>query len=59
MLGLSRAVVMALPAAVRAAAVNEAFRTLSRETHPDAGGDPAAQAELNAARDEALKEINA
>lgn len=58
-LGLSRAVVMALPATVRAAAVNEAFRTLSRKTHPDAGGDQAAQAELNAARAQALKEIDA
>lgn len=57
-LGLSRHAVMALPSTVRLAAVNEAFRTLSRETHPDTGGDPAAQAELNAARDQALKEID-
>lgn len=56
-LGLTRDAVMALPANVRAAAVNEAWRNLSRETHPDAGGDEAAQAELNAARAEALKEI--
>ena len=29
----------------------------SRETHPDIGGDEAAQADLNAARAVALKEI--
>ena len=56
-LGLTRDAVMALPANVRAAAISEAWRSLSRETHPDAGGDEAAQAELNAARAEALKEI--
>ncbi|WP_303713427.1 hypothetical protein [Brevundimonas naejangsanensis] len=56
-LGLTREAVMALPANVRAAAINEAWRGLSREKHPDAGGDQAAQADLNAARAEALKEI--
>lgn len=56
-LDLTRDAVMALPANVRAAAINEAWRGLSREKHPDAGGDQAAQAELNAARAEALKEI--
>lgn len=56
-LGLTRDAVMGLPANVFAAAISEAWRSLSRETHSDAGGDEAAQAELNAARAEALKEI--
>lgn len=33
------------------------YRTLAKQRHPDAGGSEAAMAELNAARDEALKEI--
>lgn len=32
------------------------YRTLSAKHHPDKGGDPAKMAELNVARDEALKE---
>lgn len=56
-LGLKRQTVMDLPASVRAAAINEAWRGRARETHPDVGGDHAAQAELNAARADALKEI--
>ena len=56
-LGLNRQTVMDLPATVRAATINEAWRAVSRETHPDAGGDGSAQAEANAARAEALKEI--
>lgn len=33
------------------------YRALAKKRHPDAGGSEAAMAELNAARDEALKEI--
>lgn len=33
------------------------YRRLAAAHHPDRGGDPAKMAELNAARDEALKEI--
>lgn len=33
------------------------YRTLSKTRHPDAGGSEAMMAELNVARDEALKEI--
>ena len=32
-------------------------KRLAAQHHPDRGGDPAAMAELNQARDEALKEI--
>ncbi len=37
--------------------VETCFRGLARERHPDAGGSTEAMAELNAARDAALKEI--
>lgn len=37
--------------------VQRAYRGLASQYHPDRGGDPAKMAELNAARDEALKEI--
>lgn len=37
--------------------IKQQYRLLSRKAHPDAGGSAAAMAELNAARDEALKEI--
>jgi hypothetical protein len=40
-----------------AAQINEAFRRLARERHPDQGGSEAMMAELNVARDRALKEI--
>lgn len=56
-LGLNRQTIMDLPTTVRGAAINEAWRGRSRQTHPDIGGDEAAQADLNAARAEALKEI--
>jgi curved DNA-binding protein CbpA len=36
--------------------VQAAYRKLASQYHPDRGGDPAKMAELNAARDEALKE---
>lgn len=38
-------------------AVSEAYRAKARTAHPDAGGSEAAMAELNAARDAALREI--
>lgn len=37
--------------------VNAAFRDKARAAHPDAGGSDAAMAELNAARDAALREL--
>lgn len=37
------------------ATIENAYRTLARKHHPDAGGSDAAMAELNAARDEALR----
>ncbi len=37
--------------------VLRAYRTFASQHHPDRGGDPARMAELNAARDEALKEL--
>lgn len=42
---------------VGVAEVNSRYRILASKYHPDRGGDPAKMAELNAARDEALKEI--
>lgn len=40
-------------------AINLAFHKRSKEVHPDVGGSDEAMAELNRARDEALKEIGA
>lgn len=37
--------------------VREAYRRLSREHHPDRGGSQERMAELNAARDQALREL--
>ena len=37
--------------------VRQAYRRLAAKHHPDRGGNPAAMAELNQARDEALQEI--
>ncbi len=37
--------------------ISERHRRLARDRHPDAGGSDAAMAELNAARDAALKEV--
>jgi hypothetical protein len=37
--------------------VDHSFRRLAAKFHPDKGGDQARMAEINAARDEALKEI--
>lgn len=36
--------------------INQHYRILAKDYHPDKGGDPAKMAELNVARDEALKE---
>jgi DnaJ-class molecular chaperone len=38
-------------------AIQAAYRAKARAAHPDAGGSDAAMAELNSARDAALKEI--
>jgi DnaJ-class molecular chaperone len=35
------------------------YRDLAKRLHPDAGGSTAAMAELNAARDQALREVGA
>jgi hypothetical protein len=45
------------PAFVMRAGLDAAYKQLARTRHPDAGGSNDAMAELNAARDEALKEI--
>lgn len=37
--------------------LQEVYRRLAAAFHPDRGGDPAKMAELNAARDEALREL--
>ena len=39
------------------AQLNEVYRRLAFAHHPDRGGDPAKMAELNAARDAAMKEL--
>ena len=39
------------------AEVQAKYRTLAAKHHPDRGGDPAKMAELNQARDEAMKEL--
>lgn len=44
-------------APVDAASVQAKWRFLAMQHHPDRGGDPAKMAELNVAREEALKEI--
>lgn len=51
--------VMEFPAAaeVNADMIAARFRLLASKFHPDRGGDPSKLAELNAARDEALREI--
>ncbi|MBO3760389.1 J domain-containing protein [Ciceribacter sp. L1K22] len=42
---------------VTIANIEERYRALARTNHPDRGGDPDAMAEINQARDEALKEV--
>jgi hypothetical protein len=37
--------------------IDDAYKKLARQAHPDRGGSVEAMAELNIARDEALKEI--
>lgn len=52
--------VMDIPAGfVTKEVVEERFRCLARKLHPDVGGSESAMAELNVAREEALKEIAA
>lgn len=45
--------------AVTSERITSAYRVLAAERHPDRGGSEQAMAELNAARDAALKEIDA
>jgi hypothetical protein len=47
------------PDGITRADIDTAYRSLARTRHPDAGGSQEAMAELNAARDAALKEIGA
>jgi hypothetical protein len=49
--------VLAVPRDAKRADVEVAHRRLAMQHHPDRGGDAAKMAELNAARDEALKEL--
>lgn len=44
--------------AVTEARIAAAYRAKAKEVHPDHGGSDALMAELNAARDEALKKVN-
>lgn len=44
---------------VNAEVIGKFYREAARKAHPDAGGSEAAMAELNAARDAALREIGA
>lgn len=48
--------VLGLKPDASAASIEAAFRAKARHAHPDAGGSDAAMAELNAAREAALKE---
>jgi hypothetical protein len=45
------------PNGIVRADIETAYRALTRKRHPDAGGSQEAMAELNAAREAALKEI--
>lgn len=47
-----------LPAAALKGAIDAAYREAARKAHPDNGGSTAIMAALNAARDQALKEIS-
>ncbi|MDB5730718.1 MAG: heat shock protein DnaJ domain protein [Variovorax sp.] len=49
--------VLALPRDAKRADVDAAYRRLAGATHPDRGGSDAAMAELNAAREAAMKEV--
>lgn len=49
--------VLSLPRDAKRADVDAAYRRLASQRHPDKGGTDAAFAELNAARDQALKEV--
>lgn len=49
--------VLGLSARVSADEVRARWKELAAQHHPDRGGDPAKMAEINAARDEALREL--
>jgi hypothetical protein len=51
--------ILGVPATASAAEIERAFKAAARRAHPDAGGSTALMAELNAARDQALREIGA
>lgn len=51
--------ILNIPRGASAAQVNEAFRILAAQHHPDKGGSADKMAELNAARARALKELGA
>lgn len=58
-LGLDReAALKAGAPAIQRAWISDAWRELAAKAHPDKGGSDAAMAELNAARDAAMKELN-
>jgi hypothetical protein len=52
-----RDVLGAMDARVTADWIQARYRMLASQYHPDRGGDPAKMAELNTARDEALKDL--
>lgn len=54
-LGIPRALV----SQVRVVYVEQAFKTLAKSSHPDAGGNADKMAELNAARAEAVSQLTA
>ena len=51
--------VLGISGAADADAIEKAWRALARKHHPDRGGDADRMAEINAARDQALKEVGA
>lgn len=51
--------VLGIQGAATQADIEAAYKSLSKKHHPDVGGDTARMAEINAARDAALKEVRA
>jgi hypothetical protein len=51
--------ILGVSPAATAAEIERAFKAKARQAHPDAGGSTARMAELNAARDQALRERSA
>jgi hypothetical protein len=51
--------ILGVPRNAGADAITAAYRDRARKAHPDAGGSSAAMAEINAARDLALREVGA